>query len=226
MTQMPPLFAPRRAAWEEAAAAGLAEGGRPARPARGKRRHLLFPRSFPAAPSETQPAGGRRRWPVPLLPRPGIGLQGPGPLRFPDTRAGRRQCQGKGEGQGQGQGQDRAGWPKSLDPRGPAAPRLQRLQGRKPSAGEDLARGEMGPGGEGRESIPTHACPAPLPGLGDRLGGGLCLPTTLPPSRSARVREMVPSSEKPAFFLFPARWPGHCPPPALYRCKPGRNAEG
>lgn len=86
MTQMPLPLAPSRAAWEAAAAAAPAEGGRPARRARGKRRHLLFPRSFPAAPSETQPAGPA---PPPLaraLARPAWGSvcrSQSGRLRFP-----------------------------------------------------------------------------------------------------------------------------------------------
>lgn len=71
VTQMPLPLVPSRAAWEVAAAAAAAEGGQPARPARGKQRHLLFPRSFPAAPSETQPAGQpAAAGPCPLPPRP------------------------------------------------------------------------------------------------------------------------------------------------------------
>lgn len=78
VTQMRLPLAPSRAAWEVAAAAAWAEGRQPARPARGKQRHLLFPRSFPAAPSETQPAGRpAAAGPCPHPPRPRIGLQEP-----------------------------------------------------------------------------------------------------------------------------------------------------
>lgn len=69
-----PAPRPGRAAWEAAAAAaGRAEGGRSARPARGKRRHLFFPRSFPAAPSETQSAGPAPAAAARALARPALG---------------------------------------------------------------------------------------------------------------------------------------------------------
>lgn len=216
MTQMLPPPRPGRAAWEEAAAAGRAEGGRPARPARGKRRHLFFPRSFPAAPSETQPAG-----PAPPPPPPVPSPAPPGGSGCRSRLAGVRFSRGRGAG-AEAQ-RVRFGRESSPPSHGPSH---RPLWGRKLGAGEELAQGEKSPRGEWERKRPHPRLPcasSPL-GLGDLgAGRGLCPPTA--GSEVSPGQGDGPLKNRP-FSSSPARWPGRCPPPALHKCKPGRNAEG
>ena len=210
---MPPPPRPGRAAWEEAAAAGRAEGGRPARPARGKRRHLFFPRSFPAAPSETQPAG-----PAPPPPPPVPSPAPPGGSGCRSRLAGVRFSRGRGaEAEAQRVRFGRESRPPSHGPsrrgqetrcRGGVGPRRKEPPGRRVE----------------KASPPTPALCLLPPGL-----GGLGRWEGAVPAHSRLRGQPRPgrwSSKNRPFSSSPARWPGRSPPPALHKCKPGRNAEG
>lgn len=194
-----------------------AEGGRPARPARGKRRHLFFPRSFPAAPSETQPAG-------PALPPPPPPVPSPAPPGGSGCRSRLAGC-GSPEGEGQGPRPSGSGPGESQAP--PShGPSRRPHWGRKLGAGEDLAQGEKSPRGEGERKRPHPRLPcASYPRAWETSGAGrgLCPPTA--GSEVSPGQGDGPLKNQP-FSSSPARWPGRCPPPALHKCKPGRNAEG
>lgn len=169
MTQMPPLFAPSRAAWEEAAAAGLAEGGRPARPARGKRRHLLFPRSFPAAPSETQPAGRPPPLARALAAPPGDRVAGAGPAAVPRHPRGPPPMPGQGRGAGAGAG---AGPSRVAQEPGPPRPSCPETPGQEAERRGGLGQGRNGPRGRGERKHPHPRLPCATSRPGGPSGRG------------------------------------------------------
>lgn len=127
--------------------AGRRAGG--GAPARGKQRHLRFPRSFPAASSEIQPsrAGPATAGPRPQSTRPRDQVAGPEKehlgSRFPDGRPSARAKQGVGE-----------------LPTSPDADRQEARRAQRTWHQTNGFRGEM------RAGDPS-ACSVLLPGLGD-----------------------------------------------------------
>ena len=150
----------------------------------------------------------RRRRPCPRPPRPGDRVAGAG---WPGAVLPRARGRGRGP-----VGQVRA----RVKPPHPMAPAAGHTGAGNSVQGRTWPKEKRAPGEKGRESVPTHACPVPpIPGP----GRGLCPPTA--GSEVSPGQGDGPLKNQP-FSSSPARWPGRCPPPALHKCKPERNAEG
>lgn len=212
---------PGRAAWEEAAAAGgRRAGGRRARPVGSGGICSFHARSqrLPLKPNPpARPCRRRRcRRPCPCPPRPGDRVAGAG---WPGAVLPRARGRGRGPA---GQVRTRVKPPQSH------GPSRRPLWSRKLGAGEDLAQGEKSPRGKGERKrphprLPCASPPRPRAWETSGAGRGLCPPTA--GSEVSPGQGDGPLKNQP-FSSSPARWPGRCPPPALHKCKPGRNAEG